>query len=141
MANKVVTTNYFRELMAKKQIDLINDTFAIALMGEYISITDTSILQSIINWSEVSAYEVTAVGYNSVSLTSPTISLINESVISWDGDNIVWSGVTLNSYGYTIYRVSDGIVVGFVEFTNSPIITVNGSITIQWNSNGIMNII
>lgn len=141
MATNIVTTNYFRELMATQQVDLSGDNFAIALMGIHVQSATAAQLRSVSAWSDVSAYEASAVGYSATSLQSLTVSAINNSVVSWDGNNVTWNNITLSPYGYAIYRVDDGMVLGFVEFTSAPIEAVNGSITIQWNVNGIANIL
>ena len=138
---RVVTTDYFRKLMATQQVDLSGDSFAIALMGEYVSAADTSALKQVSAWADVSAYEVSAIGYSAINLNSPSVSIIDGNIVSWDGTDISWSNITLSPYGYAIYRIGDGIVVGFVEFTDGQINAVNGSIIIQWNTAGIMNII
>jgi len=138
---RVVTTNYFRQMMATQQIDLSGDSFAVALMNIHVQSADTSALKEVSAWSDVSANEASAVGYSAVNISSPSVSVIDGNIVSWDGTDISWSSITLSPYGYCIYRINDGLVVGFVEFTAGQINAVNGSITIQWNSGGIMNII
>jgi len=140
MAN-VVTTNYFREQVAGQNVSLSADAFAVALMNIHVQSASESTLKQVQTWSEVSAYEVSAAGYSAEPLSADTLSANTNNVVYWDGNNITWSSVTISPYGYTIYRISDGLVVGFVEFTTAPQTTVNGDLTIQWNANGIMNII
>jgi hypothetical protein len=139
MAN-VVATNYFREQMSIGHVNLSGDTFLISLMDRFVQSASVDTLKQVSAWSDVSAHEVSALGYSAINLSSKSISIIPGNVISWDGANIVWSGVTLTTYGYAVYK-NNGLVVGFVEFAAGQLDAVNGSVTIQWNTNGIMNII
>lgn len=139
MAN-VVTTNYFREQLSKKEISLTADTYKVALMNDYVNASSESTLKAVSAWGDVSAYEVSANGYSAQTITSPVVSS-NGNVVYWNGANITWNNITVTTYGFAIYRTSDNLVLGFVEFTNAPIIAVNGSITINWNPAGIANII
>jgi len=141
MATNVVTTNYFRQLVVTKEINLSSDTFKVALMDIYVQSASVSALKQITNWSQVSAHEVSSTGYSALTLTAANISATTSNIICWKGSNLNWPSVTLNTYGYSIYRTSDNMVVGFVEFSTTPVIAVNGAITIQWNTNGIMNIL
>jgi len=135
-----VTTNYFRQELSVGNINLSGDDFAVALMNEYVSSSSEETLKSVSAWSEVSAFENSAVGYSAAPISSDSISVITGNIISWDGININWSSVTLSAAGHTVIRVSDGLVVGFVQYP-SVVESVNGDITLQWNANGIMNII
>ena len=133
-----VTTNYFRQELAAGNVNLSGDTFAVALMDGYISATNT-ILKAQSAWSDVSAYESSSVGYSAIELSAGDL-YTNDSKICWNGTDISWSNITNSPYGLTIYRINDGLVIGFIDFGEQKI-AVNGSITIQWNENGIANII
>lgn len=139
MAN-IVTTNNFRQLLASQQISLSGDAFAVSLLNIHVQSASDATLRQTIYWSEVSVYEASAVGYSAMPLTASTIATNTSDSVYWDGTNIVWSTVTLSPYGYCIYRISDGIIVGFVEFDSAPLIAINGSISIVWNDGGIMDI-
>ena len=108
-------------------------------MNEYVSSSSEATLKQVSAWADVSAYEASATSYSAVALTAPTISATVNNVVYWDGTNITWSSVTLSAAGHTVYRPSDGLVVGFVEYPEI-LEAVNGDITIAWNDNGIMNI-
>jgi hypothetical protein len=140
MAN-VITTNYFREQLAAGNVNLSGDDFAIALMNIHVQSASVNDLKEVKIWSEISDYESSSVGYSAVPIDNKLISTITGNVISWSGDNISWSSITNSPYGYAIYKIDDGLVVGMVEFNGAPINAVNGTITIQWNSAGIANII
>lgn len=138
MAN-IVTTNYFRDLVSTKQIDLSSDIFYVSLLNNYVQSSTNSTLKSISAWSQVSAYEVSSVNYSATILSGENIS-INGNIVVWGGNNITWNSVTFSPYGLVIYK-NDGVVIGFIEFTSAPAVVVNGSLTIQWNTAGIANII
>lgn len=139
MAN-VVTTNYFRQQLSRGLVDLSATDYAVALMNIYVQSATETTLKAISAWAEVSAYEASAVGYSATPITSQTVSAVGNNIV-WDGANITWSSITSSPYGYAIYKISNGLLVGFVEFTSAPLTAVNGDITITWNANGIANII
>ena len=134
-----VTTNYFRQELSVGNISLSGDDWAVALMNEYVSSSTNSVLKAQSAWSDVSAYENSATSYSASGILSDSVSAITGNIISWDGANITWTGITLSAAGHTVYRVSDGLVVGFVEYPD-VVEAVNGNLTISWNANGIMNI-
>ena len=138
MAN-VVTTDYFREQVISGNVNLSGDSFAVAFMNNHVHSATEASLKAVHMWSEVSAYEASAVGYSATPLTATTISANSSNVVFWDGTDITWSSITLSPYGLVIYRISDGLIVGFIEFTSQQV-AVNGSITVSWNVAGIMNV-
>lgn len=135
-----VTTNQYRKHVNAGNISLSADSFAVALMGQHVSSATEAVLKQVESWSEVSAYEVTGTSYSAVELSASTLSANSSDVVLWDGTDSTWSNVTVTPYGIAIYKISDGLVVGFVEFNNA-VTAVNGTVTVSWNTNGIMNII
>ncbi|MDD5651334.1 MAG: hypothetical protein PHF86_13125 [Candidatus Nanoarchaeia archaeon] len=135
-----VTTNYYRKQSAFKEVSLSADTFAVALMGQLVTSSTEAELKQLSTYSEISAYEVASSTYSAMSLSADTVSANSSDVVLWDGVNLTWTNVTVSPYGLAIYRISDGLVVGFIEFDDAPIIAVNGTISLNWNANGIMNI-
>ena len=135
----IVTTNNFRELAITSGVNLSLDTFAVSLMDIYVQSATVTTLKEITNWSQVSAHEVTGTGYSRQTITIPTITEDND-IVRWNASNVNWNNVSVSTYGYTIYRISDGMVLGFVEFNTTPQVANNGSLTIQWNTSGILNI-
>jgi hypothetical protein len=135
-----VTTNYYRKQSAFKEVSLSADAFAVALMGQLVTSSTEAELKQLSAYSEISAYEVTGATYSAMPLSADTVSANSSDVVFWDGVNLTWTSVTVSPYGLAIYRISDGLVVGFIEFDDAPIIAVNGTISLNWNANGIMNI-
>jgi hypothetical protein len=135
-----VTTNQYRKLSAGKDISLSADVFAVALLNSFAQSCPSNIMKGIVSYSEISAYEVSSSNYSAATLTANILSANTSDVVFWDGTNITWTGVTVSPYGLAIYRQSDGLIVGFIEFDDAPIVAVNGTIALNWNANGIMNI-
>ena len=137
-----VTTNYFRQELAAGNVNLSGDIFKVALMNNYVSTsTSTDTLKAQSAWSNnVSAYESSSVVYSATTLTAGNLYINNSNALCWSGTNISWSNITNSPYGLCIYRSSDGLVVGFIDFGEQKI-AVNGSITIQWNDGRIAQII
>lgn len=135
-----VVTNDFRKLMATSGVNLSADNYKVALMGIHVNSASESTLKQGSDWTSVSGYEVSGTGYSALSLTAPTVSANASDVVYWDGTDLNWTSVTVSPYGYAIYRTSDNLVVGYVEFTGGQVVAVNGTITIQWDAGGILNI-
>ena len=137
-----VTTNYFRQELAAGHVNLSGaDTFAVALMSAYVSASSINTLKAQSAWSDVSANESSSVGYNAITLTAGNL-YINDSInaLCWSGTNISWNNISNEPYGLVIYRINDGLVVGFIDF-GGPKEVVNGTLTIEWNTGGIAQII
>jgi hypothetical protein len=134
-----VTTNLYRTKSAAQEVSLSGDSWAVALMNAHVSSASEATLKQTNYWSEVSGFEVSGGTYSAMPLSAETLSANISDVVFWDGENITWNDVTVSPYGLTIYRISDGLLVGFVEFS-SQAVAINGSITLAWNSAGIMNI-
>ena len=134
-----VTTNYFRQELAAGNVNLSGDTFNVALMNNYV-LTSTDTLKAQSAWSNnVSAYESSSVGYSAITLTAGNL-YISDNTLCWGGTKISWSNITNSPYGICIYRPSDGLVIGFIDFGGKKEV-VNGAITIEWNAGGIAQII
>ena len=135
-----VTTNIYRRNVNAGLINLSANSFAVALLNGFATSGSSDIMKQVTNYSEISAFEVSGTGYSALPLSASTLSANSSQVVFWDGNDIIWNNVTINTYGLAIYRLSVGLVVGFIDFGEQKI-AVNGSITIQWNVNGIANII
>lgn len=141
-----VTTNYFRQELAAGNVNLSGDTFAVALMNYIVTANELDLKYQMSSWNSggvygpVSAFESSSVGYSAITLSNTGLTLLNWQNISWSGTNISWSNITNSPYGLCIYRLSDGLVVGFIDFGEQKEV-VNGTLTIEWNTGGIAQII
>ena len=141
-----VTTNYFRQELATGNVNLSGDTFKVALMNGMVQQVTEYNLKASYSWyndtdpiGAVSAYESSSVGYSAITLTAGNL-YISSNTLCWGGTNISWSNITNSPYGICIYRPSDGLVIGFIDFGGKKEV-VNGAITIEWNAGGIAQII
>ena len=143
-----VTTNYFRQELAAGNVNLSGaDTFAVALMNYIVTNSSEDNLKAAYSWyndtspigAAVSAFESSSVGYSAITLTAGNL-YISDNTLCWGGTNISWSNITNSPYGICIYRPSDGLVIGFIDFGEEKEV-VNGAITIEWNAGGIAQII
>ncbi len=137
MAAFTITTLEFKKQMAGGTYNLSGGGLAVAL---YDNIFENNSLYNYPNFSDLSSDEVTdSLGnYSALPLTATTIDN-TDNIVKWDGNDVTWNNISVSAYGYSIYRISDGLVIGYVSF-DEPKVTVNGSLTIAWNDNGIMNI-
>ena len=128
------TSNYFKEMLAKKVIDFVNDTFKIALMeaGFVFSRASHQV------FADVVAQELpTAYGYTAGGATLAGVSVVNDGALALC--RITWSNVSWTAAGGNIQAaaaiiyddtvVAPGIdpIVGCIDF-GSSILTYNGGV-------------
>jgi hypothetical protein len=145
-----VVTNAFRQAMATSGVNLSADNFVVALMDSWVIEVDVgSLKQNYGSWATtISAHEVSGTGYSAIPLTAPIVSATGwpgkphpeGEIVYWKGNNLTWNNITVRSYGIAIYRPSDNLVVGYISFGYTEVVVVNGSLTVQWDPAGIMNI-
>ena len=133
-----VVTNHFKFQEGGENISLSGDTWICSLMGTYVSASSIDTLKDIENWSEVSAYEASGTGY--VSGTDLTnLSWYNDdtnNIQRLSADSVTFSTITILSNGVCIWRLSDGLVMGFIDYGSNS--SSNGNFTVNWNSGGIL---
>jgi hypothetical protein len=132
-----VTTNYFRE---SESISLSGDTWIVSLMDNHINSATNDVLKNYSLWTEVSVHEVVGTGYVSgAPLQNVTIDTNDvTNTIFMDADDITFTTVTISTYGCCIWRLADGLIMGFVDFGQMEI-SQNSNFQIIWNANGILN--
>lgn len=140
MASGVYTT--FKSQIMKKSMDLVNDTIKVALMNNSHSFTATAD-----GWADVSANEASGTGY-----TSPGQNLASLAVTADDGDaegvfdaaDTTWASSTITAYHAVIYDdtittpTADQLICS-IDFGGAKS-SSNGNFTLQWNSEGIINL-
>jgi len=110
-----------------------------SLMNSHVTSGEEA-LKDYTNWyTEVSAYEASGTGYTSgTALTNVgwySNDATNKQILS--ADSVTFTpNVTIDSYGVCIWRLSDGLVMGFVDFGLYS--SSNGNFTINWNPDGIL---
>lgn len=139
-----VVTNNFKLQEGGKNISLSADSWICSLMNEHVNSASSEVLKDSINWygptSPISAYEVTGTGYTS------GLALTNVGWFTDDTNNIqklsassvvFTAPISVVTYGCCIWRLTDGLIIGFVDFGLQT--SSNGSFTINWNVDGILN--
>lgn len=140
MAN--IICNFFKYQLAGGSVSLSADTFYCALVTSAISLSSTEQIREIVNWSEVSACEVSGVGYTTGGqVMSAGMVLSNDTTnnrAKWDTNNLTWANTTLSAVrGAIIYKDGGTPVVGFVDFGENKE-TSNASFNLNWSIYGIL---
>lgn len=147
MSNNIVP-NQLKNQFMQGLVDFDDDDFYVALCTSACDAVADNTKREWVTFSgdiQASAFEITGTNYTSggmqlsgtgiVSAGSPTG---NEQYLS--ADNVVWSAVTLTSYGCVIYRSTDSLIICYLSF-NAEKQADNGSLTLAWNStNGIVSL-
>lgn len=126
------TANNYKELLARKVIDYVNDTFKIILMEPGFGFSRSS--HEV--YADVSAFELpTAYGYTAGGATLAGITITNDSVLAaaiMEWNNVTWSvsGNDLQASGAIIYDFTVAApdikpIIGFIDF-GSTMTTYNG---------------
>lgn len=101
-------------------------------------------------WADVSADEIVNTAANSTGYTSPGQSIVNMTwnqngrVMTFDGDNVVWSTSTIDAgyavvYDATPANDSDKKLLTLVDFEGEES-SSDGDFTIDWDTAGIFQI-
>ena len=132
MANIVYNT--YKENALLGGVDLDNDTLKVALVtSSYTPNADDTTFSS----------EVTGTGYTAggatLANTTVTKDLANDKAYL-DGDDITWPTSTFTTNGAVIYKDSaPDILIAYIDFNGDKSSTA-GDFTIQWNSEGIIQL-
>jgi len=139
MASGIYTQ--FKTEVMKKTLDLVNDTVKVALMNNTHAFTVANI-----GWAAVSANEITGTGYTAggQALAGKAVTqddVDNEGV--FDANDISWTGATFSAYHAVIYddtpiSPADPLICS-IDFGGVQTVT-SGTFTIQWATEGIVNI-
>lgn len=135
--------NISKAEIAKKNIDLVNDTIKVALMNEYHSFNpSTSENQT---WNDVKDNEISGTNYTSggQALTGKKVTPDNVSNCSmFDADDLTWSSSTITAYHAVIYDDSSSLkyIIGSIDF-GGPQTSNGGNFTLEWEEDGIILLI
>jgi hypothetical protein len=136
-----VVYNSFKEKVMKGQIDLVDDTIRVALVDS--SYTPDKDAHE--DYADLSG-EVSGTGYSAggKSLANKTVTkdvTDNEGV--FDADDITWSSSTITARGAVVYKDSgtdtSSWLIAYFDFGSSKS-SSSGDFTVQWGSEGIVNI-
>ena len=136
-----VIYNSFKGKIMDGSIDLDTDTIKVALVtSSYTPNQDThDFFNDVTN--EVSGTGYTAGGATIANDSVSVDNTDNEGV--YDGDDVTWSSSTITARGAVIYKstgtASTSPLIAYLDF-GSDQSSSSGDFTIQWNSEGILNL-
>jgi len=136
-----VIYNNFKKLIMNGGIDLDTDTIKVALVtSSYTPDQDVhDFFDDVTN--EVSGTGYTAGGATLGSVTVTADNTDNEGV--FDAADTSWSTATITARAAVIYKstgtASTSALIAYVDFGADKVSTA-GTFTIQWNSEGILNL-
>ena len=133
-----VVTDYFKLEEGRQNIDLSGgDVWNCSLVNEEVSATAISLKGQQL-WSSISGtYEASGAGYAYSALPNPGWYDGGSQIQILSADDMTWTNVTIESYGVCIWRASDGLIMGFIDYGLNT--ASNGNFTINWNTKGIFN--
>jgi hypothetical protein len=127
--------------LANKEVDLDTDTIRCALLGSYTVDQDTHDY-----WSDISASEITGVGYvtKGASLTGMTLAYTGSTnTLMWDADDVVWATSTITAsravYFLDTGTASTSALLVYVDF-GGAVTSTAGNFTVTHNVAGIATI-
>ena len=136
-----VVYNSFKRDIMNGSIDLDTDTIKVALVtSSYTPDQDAhDNFDDVTN--EVSGTGYTAGGATLASVTVSVDNTDNEGV--FDAADVTWSTSTITARGAVIYKstgtASTSKLIGYIDFGSDKSSSA-GNFTIQWNSEGILNL-
>ena len=131
--------NRYKANLMNKVVDMEADTIKCALLSSSHSFNADNN-----TWSDISANEVSGTGYTAggASLTTPAVTQddTNDKAV-FDADDVSWSNSTITAHFAVLYDdtlTNDDLIACF-DF-GSDKSSSSGSFTIQWDSNGIIEL-
>lgn len=140
-----VVTNYFKLQEGGQNVSISGDTWICSLMDQHVNSASEDTLKDYEKWSDVggvSAYEASGTGYTSGAALSgigwytDATDTVNKQRMS--ATDLTFSSVTISSYGACIWKETDGLIMGFIDF-GQEYVSSNAPFVINWNSGGIFN--
>lgn len=136
-----VIYNSFKKKIMDGSIDLDTDTIKVALVtSSYTPDQDShDFFDDVTN--EVSGTGYTAGGASLANKAVTADNTDNEGV--FDADDVTWSSSTITARGAVIYKstgtASTSALIAYLDF-GADKSSSSGDFTIQWNSEGILNL-
>ena len=127
----------FIENLAKKQIDLVNDSIKVMLCtSSYIPDQDTHEHKVDVT------NEITGTGYTAggVALATKTVTYTGATnVLKFDADDVSWTNSTFTFRTAVIYDATTNDLIGYVDY-GADKSSEAGTVTIPWDAAGILTI-
>lgn len=128
--------NRFLNNLMTKQVDLVNDTVKVALMNNSHSFVGTDN-----EWADVSANEITGVGYTAGGEEITGKGVTQGATTVWDADNVMWYDAQFSAYHAVIYddTLANKDLICSIDFGGEYAIN-DGYFEIEWSGNGIITL-
>lgn len=138
--------NIFKEHILEGSYDLVNDSCKVGLLNNSHTFAASSVTND--GWADISANEVSGTGYTATgqAIANPTVTVDNtDNEGVFDGDDVTWSSSTITAYHAVVYDdtitvtpTADALICS-IDF-GGPQSSSSGNFTIQWATEGIINI-
>jgi hypothetical protein len=115
--------------------DLVGDTLKLALMdGDF-----SPAMQYNINWSDISANEVSGTGYTAdgKALTGRSLSYDALGNCTFNADNVTWTGLDVGEISYAVLLNHTPSVYNVLAFWELDITVEGSDFTVVWSNDGI----
>lgn len=135
------TYNRMKANLFNKLVDLGNggDVFKVALLNNSHTFDPDDDI-----WTDVSANEIetSGTGYSQKTLSNQVVTQDDANDLAkFDADDIQWTTATFTAYHAVIYDSTLGSddLMGSIDFGGAKSVT-GGTLTIAWNTNGILRL-
>ena len=133
--------NSFKAHTMNGNVNLSSDTVYVMLVTDYTVDIDAHEDRADVTASEVSGTGYTAAGAEITTLTVSIDDTDDEGV--WDGTDVTWASSMISAEGAIIYKSSGAsttdYLIAYIDFGSAKS-SSNGNFTIQWSTEGIVNL-
>jgi hypothetical protein len=133
--------NSFKRDIMNGSMDLDASTVYVMLVTDYTLNIDTHDNRNDVTSWEVTGTNYTAAGAEITTLTVTADTTDDEGV--WDGADVTWASSTISAEGAIIYLSSGASttdkLIAYIDFGSAKS-SSNGDFTIQWSTEGIINL-
>lgn len=131
--------NNFKAEIMKGTFDLVNDTIKVMLLDNNHSFTaEDDVI------ADISANEISGTGYSAggetLANTAVTVDDTDDEGV-FDADDVEWTSASFSAYHAVVYddTTTGDMLICSIDFGGEQTVS-GGTFTIQWDSEGIVNI-
>ena len=133
-----VVYNSFKNAIMGGGINLSADTVKVALVSAYTPDIDNDT-----TYADITGEVIGSTGYTTGGETLTNLSLTQDNTDNegvWDADDVTWTTSTITASAAVIYDTTySNQLICFIDFGSSKS-SSSSNFTIQWNSEGILNL-
>ena len=133
-----VVYNSFKNAIMGGGINLSADTVKVALVSGYTPDIDNDS-----TYADITGEVIGSTGYTTGGETLTNLSLTQDNTDNegvWDADDVTWTTSTITASAAVIYDTTySNQLICFIDFGSSKS-SSSSNFTIQWNSEGILNL-